>query len=72
MYLNRNKPLISAIWGGLHLLKLSTEFPTPCKELVTGWPQYIGVKAASSHGIGGIIVVEDKACVPTVFLFCMA
>ena len=36
---------------------------------MTGWPQYIGVKAASSHGIGGIIVVEDKACVPTVFSF---
>ena len=32
-----------------------------------GWPHYIGVKDASSHGIGGIIMGEEKACKPTVF-----
>ena len=67
IYLNRNKPLLAAIKDCWHLLKLSTEFPTPCKELVTGWPHYIGVKDASSHGVGGIIIGEDKACIPTVF-----
>ena len=34
-----------------------------------GWPHYIGVKDASSHGVGGITVGEDKDCVPTVFRF---
>ena len=69
MYLNWNKPLQSDIWDGLHILKFSPDFPTPHKELVTGWPHYIGVKDESKHGVGGIIVVEDKACVPTVFSF---
>ena len=41
--------------------------PTKCTELVAGWPDFVGVKDASSHGVGGIIVGEGKACVPTVF-----
>ena len=41
-----------------------------CKELVTGCPHYIGVKDASIHGIGGIIMGEEKVCIPTVF--CIA
>ena len=69
MYLNSNKPLLYDIQDGRHLLKISTEFPTPFKELVTGWSHYIGVKYALSHGVGGIIVGEDKACVPMVFRF---
>ena len=40
---------------------------TPCKELVTGWPHYIRVKDASSHGIGVIITGEGKAYIPVVF-----
>ena len=32
-----------------------------------GWPHYIGVKDAYSHGIGGIVMGEGKACTPTVF-----
>jgi hypothetical protein len=36
-------------------------------ELVIGNPHYIGVKDASIHGVGGIIVGDEKACVPTVF-----
>ena len=35
-----------------------------------GWPHYIGVKDASIHGIGGIIMGEGKVCTPTVF--CLA
>ena len=69
VYLNLNKPLILAIRDGRHLLKWSKYFPTPCKEMIMGWPNYIGVKDALSHGFGGIIVGEDKACVPTVFCF---
>ena len=34
-----------------------------------GWPHNIGIKDDSSHGVGGIIVIEDEACVPTVFCF---
>ena len=69
MYLNRNKPLLSAIRDGRHLLKISTDFPTPCKEMVRGWPHYICVKDDLSHGVGRIIDGEDKSCVPTVFRF---
>ena len=32
-----------------------------------GWPHYIGVKDASSHVIGGIIMGEEKTCTPIVF-----
>ena len=31
-----------------------------------GCPDYIEVKDASRHGIGGIILGEGKACTPTV------
>ena len=70
IFLHRNKPLLSDIRDCRHLLELSTKNPTPCKELVTGWPHYIGVKDASRHGIGGIIMGEEKECIPTVF--CLA
>ena len=66
IFLHRNKPLFLAIRDFHHLLELSTKNPTSCKELVTGWPHYIGFKDASSHGIGGIIMGEGKACIPTV------
>ena len=38
-------------------------------ELVTDWPDFVGVKNASGHGVGGIIVGKNMACTPTVF--CM-
>ena len=50
-----------------HLLEMSTKNPTPCKELFTGWPHYIGFKNSYIHGIGGIIMGKGKACIPTVF-----
>ena len=46
---------------------MSTKNSAPYKELVMGWTQYIGVKDASTHGIGGIIMGEVKSCKPTVF-----
>ena len=57
-----NKPLLSAIRDCRHLLEMSTKNTAPCKEIVTGWPHYIGVKDASSHRIGGIIMGEGKSC----------
>ena len=49
------------------LLRESTAAPTKCVELVSGWPDYVGIVDASGHGVGGCIVGENKACVPTVF-----
>ena len=43
--------------------------PTKCSELVAAWPDFVGVKDASGHGVGGVIVGENKQCVPTVFRY---
>lgn len=67
VFLHRNKALLEAIRDCRTLLRESTLNPTRCRELVSGWPDYIGVKDASVHGVGGVIVGENKACVPTVF-----
>jgi hypothetical protein len=32
-----------------------------------GWPNFIGVVDASSHGVGGVIIGELSECLPTVF-----
>ena len=48
-------------------MKESLAAPTRCRELVMAWPDFVGVKDASGHGVGGIIVGENAACVPTVF-----
>lgn len=67
MHLSRNKKLFQAIRDCKTLLKESTVRPTKCAELVSGYPDFIGVKDASGHGVGGIIVGENEGCVPTVF-----
>ncbi|KAL7549582.1 hypothetical protein ACHAWF_012848 [Thalassiosira exigua] len=69
VYLHRNKALLEAIRDAHTLLQESMAFPTHCKQLVQGWPDYVGVKDASGHGVGGVVVVigEGAACVPTVF-----
>jgi len=36
----------------------STSRPTRCHELVAGWPDFIGVVDASSHGVGSVIIGE--------------
>ncbi len=48
-------------------LRESVSNPTKCNALVTGWPDYIGVKDALSHGVGGVIIGKNKALAPTVF-----
>ena len=67
VYLQRNQVLLAAIAGCRTLLRESSESPTRCRELVGGWPDYIGVCDASSHGAGGVIFGENEDCVPTVF-----
>jgi len=67
VYLERNPVLQAAIMGCRTLLRESSDSPTHCRELVGGWPDYIGICDASSHGVGGVIFGENKPCVPTVF-----
>ena len=67
VFLHRNKKLHVALSDCRVLLREATKEPTKCKELVMGEPDFVGVKDASVHGVGGIIVGEGAACVPTVF-----
>ncbi len=67
VYLHRNEPLQSAISNCHTLLRESTTRPTRCRELVAGWPDYVTVVDASSHGAGGVIIGELSDCKPTVF-----
>jgi hypothetical protein len=67
VYLQRNPVLQAAIMGCRTLLRESSDSPTRCRELVGGWPDYIGVCDASSHGVGGVIFGENDMCVPMVF-----
>ena len=66
IFLHQNKSLLSAIHDCRQLLTLTTKFPMTRKELVTGWPHYIGVKDASSNRIGGIITGGGKQFIPAV------
>lgn len=67
VYLHRNRALREALGDARTLLRESTLKPTVCRSLVVDWPDYIGVKDASGHGVGGIIFGERMACPPTVF-----
>jgi hypothetical protein len=67
VWLSRNKPLLANIWGCRTLLQESTKDPTQCRELVSGWPDYVGIVDASSHRVGGVVIGERTPCLPTVF-----
>jgi hypothetical protein len=67
VYLQRNPVLLAAIMGCLTLLRESSGSPSWCRKLVGGWPDYIGVCDALSHGVGGVVFGKNEACVPTVF-----
>jgi hypothetical protein len=67
VYLQWNPVLLAAIMGCRTLLWESSDSPTRCRKLVGGWPDYIDVCGASSHGVGGIVFGKNEACVPTVF-----
>lgn len=69
VYLHSNPHLLQAIKDIRTLLRESTTRPTKCTELVSDWPDFVGIKDASGHGVGGIIVGENKVCPPTVFRF---
>ena len=69
IYFHRNTPLFSAIKDMRTILRESTTRPTRCRELVAGWPDYVGICDASSFGAGGVILGELSECCPTVFRF---
>jgi hypothetical protein len=41
-------------------------------RIVAGWPDFIGVVNASSHGVGGVIIGKLSECLPTVFQAAVA
>ena len=67
VFLYRNKPLLTALLESHTLSRESTLLSTLCKELVSRVQQFVGIKDASKHGVGGVIVRHTKACIPTVF-----
>jgi hypothetical protein len=67
VFLQQNKRLLTALKDCRTILREATRNPTKCSELVMGEPDYVGVKDASVHGVGGIIIGDNKKCVPTVF-----
>ncbi len=67
MYLQQNPPVLAVLEGCRTLLRESTHVPTQCRDLVLGWPDYIGIVDASGHGVGGVIVGELSACTLIVF-----
>jgi hypothetical protein len=67
VYFHCNEPLCSAISNCWTNLRESTRRPTRCRELVAGWPDFVGIVNASSQGVGGIIIGKLSKCPPMVF-----
>ena len=67
VYLHTNKNLLNAVKDCRTFLRDTIGSPTRCKNLVTGWPDYVGITDASGHGLGGVILGERKEVPPTVF-----
>jgi hypothetical protein len=49
------------------IMRASIATQTNCKDLVAGWPYYIGIVNASSHGVEGVVFMELSALPITVF-----
>ena len=69
IYLHRNKALLQALKDMRTLLQTCVTLPTKCTQLVTDWPEFVGVKDASKWGVGGVIIGEKDACTPTLFRY---
>ena len=67
VYLHRNEPLREAITEICTILRETINKPTLCRDLVAGWPDYIGIVDASSHGVGCVILGELSGLPPMVF-----
>ena len=60
VYFHHKNSLHLAISNCQTILRESTSCPTRCRELVAGWPDFIGVVDASSHGVGGRGCIDKK------------
>ena len=67
VYLHKNDNLCNAVKDCRTFLRDTISSPTKCRNLVTGWPDYVGITDASGHGLGGVIVGENKNVPPIVF-----
>ena len=67
VFIQRNKPLLTAVTNFRTLLQEAHKSPTKCRQLVVGHPDYVGIMDAAKEGTGGVVIGEGSACVPTVF-----
>jgi hypothetical protein len=67
VYFHCNDSLHAAISNCQMILRESTSRPMLCPEQVAGWPDFVGVVDASSHGVSGVIIGKLSECPPTVF-----
>ena len=67
VFLHTNINLLNAVKDCQTFLRETVSSPTLCKNLVPGWPDYVGITDASGHGLGGVIVGECNGVPPTVF-----
>jgi hypothetical protein len=67
IFLHRNGPLLEAITDIRTILRERISQPTLCRDLMAGWPDYIGIVDASSYGVGGVVLGELSGIPPTVF-----
>jgi hypothetical protein len=65
--LHTNQNLYNAVRDCRTFLRDTISTPTKCRNLVTGWPDYVGITDASGHGLGGVIIGENKEVPPVVF-----
>ena len=67
VFIQRNKPLLTAVTNFRTLLQEAHKSPTKRRQLVVGHPDYVGIMDAAKEGTGGVVIGEGSACVPTVF-----
>lgn len=67
VYLHTNANLCNAVADCRTFLCETVSSPTKCRNLVTGWPDFVGITDASGHGLGGVIIGERRAATPVVF-----
>ena len=65
--LHTNVHLRNAVVDCRTFLRETVSSPTRCRNLVPAWPDFIGITDASGHGLGGVIIGENKAVPPFVF-----
>lgn len=69
VFLQKDTKLYAALYECMAFLRESSLLPTPCRSLVSAWPDIVGVTDASSFGVGGVVVGERMAIPPTVFRY---